>query len=114
MSASRTVVARATRTFEIRSERVFDAWVDPALIRRWFGPGLGPVTIAETQPRTGGRFAIVQRRGSEDAAHGGSYEEFARPQRLAFTWEVPPGSRDAASSVHSVAMLRCVCSAMKQ
>jgi uncharacterized protein YndB with AHSA1/START domain len=99
LSAPGIVVARASRLFATDCERVFDAWLDPATIRRWFGPGLGPVTIAETQPRLGGRFAIVQRRGNEDVAHGGSYEELARPHRLAFTWEVPPGSRDRSRVV---------------
>jgi len=94
VSSTGIVVARASRPFATGCERVFDAWIDPAMIRRWFGPGLGPVTIAETQPRPGGRFAIMQRRGSEDVAHGGTYEEVGRPHRLAFTWEVPPGSRE--------------------
>lgn len=94
MSAPALVVARASRVFATGCERVFDAWLDPAMIKRWFGPGLGPVTIAEVQARVGGRFAIVQRRNGEEIAHGGSYEELARPHRLAFTWEVPPGSKD--------------------
>lgn len=94
MTSGAVVVARASRAFATSCERVFDAWLDPATIRRWFGPGLGPVTIAEVQPRVGGRFAIVQRRGRDDVAHGGCYEELDRPRRLAFTWEVPPGSRE--------------------
>lgn len=94
MSGTGIVVARASHAFATSCERVFDAWLDPAMIRRWFGPGLGPVTIAEVQPRVGGRFAIVQRRGKDDVAHGGRYEELDRPRRLSFTWEVPPGSRE--------------------
>jgi uncharacterized protein YndB with AHSA1/START domain len=94
VTGSGIVVARASRAFAAPCERVFDAWLDPATIRRWFGPGLGPVTIAEVQARVGGRFAIVQRRGTEDVAHGGCFEELDRPRRLAFTWEVPPGSRE--------------------
>jgi uncharacterized protein YndB with AHSA1/START domain len=94
VNAPGPVVARASRPFETGCERVFDAWLDPVLVRRWFGPGLGPVVIVEVQPRIGGRFAIVQRRGNDDVAHGGTYEELARPHRLAFTWEVPPGARE--------------------
>jgi uncharacterized protein YndB with AHSA1/START domain len=109
VSAPSLVVARAARVLAAPCERVFDAWLDPAMIRRWFGPGLGLVTIAEVQARVGGRFAIVQRRGSEDVAHGGRYEELDRPHRLAFTWEVPPGSTERSRVLVAIDAARDGC-----
>ena len=32
---------RLSRRFDASAERVFDAWLDPEKVRKWFAPGLG-------------------------------------------------------------------------
>ena len=44
------------RHFRAQAEDVFDAWIDPAKIRHWFGPGLGELRQIDIDPRVGGRF----------------------------------------------------------
>lgn len=90
MNPVQSVYARASRRFDVPAERVFDAWLDPAKIRDWFGPGLGPMVRIDVEPRVGGRFSWVQRRGDKDVEHVGAFLEVDRPRRLAFTFAVPP------------------------
>jgi uncharacterized protein YndB with AHSA1/START domain len=90
MTAANPVRAQITRRFRAPAEEVFDAWLNPELARRWFAPGLGEMTRVEIDPRVGGTFWLVQRRGTEEAQHTGEYLEIDRPRRLLFTWRTPP------------------------
>ena len=68
--------------------RVFDAWLDPAMLKRFIQPGEG-VTVpeAETDPREGGDFRIVMRTpDGNDLLHRGTYQKIDRPNQLVFTW----------------------------
>lgn len=96
MDTSQFVRARATRRFDMPPERAYDAWLDPAKIRDWFGPGLGTMVRIDVNPRVGGTFCWVQRRGESDVEHVGEFLELDRPRRLVFTFAVPP---DPASKV---------------
>ena len=79
-----------TRTIDAPKERVFDAWLDPAMLATFMTPMPG-VTVpeAQTDPREGGRFLVVMRSGDQDMPHSGTYVTIDRPNRLAFTWESP-------------------------
>ncbi len=57
---------------------VFDALTQPEQIAQWWGPDAGPVLIAETDRRTGGRFRVRFRMldGSEHESSG-SYRSSA-------------------------------------
>jgi uncharacterized protein YndB with AHSA1/START domain len=90
MTSTNVVHARTSRRFRASAEEVFDAWLDPALAREWFAPGLGEMTRVEIDARVGGTFWLVQRRESGEAVHTGEYLEIDRPRRLAFTWRTPP------------------------
>lgn len=66
---------------------VFDALTAPDGIRCWWGPDDGPVLIAETDVRVGGRFRVRFRMldGTEHESSG-EYIEIARPTRLVMSW----------------------------
>jgi uncharacterized protein YndB with AHSA1/START domain len=75
----------AGRRFEESAERVFDAWLDPATAGRWlFATPEGQMERVEVDPRVGGTFVIVEKRGGEEAWHHGTYVVIDRPRRLAF------------------------------
>ena len=90
MTSGPVVRARISRRFQFPAEDVFDAWLNPAMAREWFAPGLGEMTRVEIDPRVGGTFWLVQKRGTEEAQHTGEYLEIDRPRRLVFTWRTPP------------------------
>ncbi len=82
--------ARVSRRFEAPAETVFDAWLLEGSVGGWlFATREGEPVRAEIEPHVGGRFEIVERRGGEEVLHTGTYEEMARPLRLAFTLQVP-------------------------
>jgi uncharacterized protein YndB with AHSA1/START domain len=93
MTTRQDLTVRVTRTFTASPERVFDAWLQPELVARWM---FGHTELQEevvhlrTDPRVGGAFSFLVRRGSEEVDHVGHYLEIDRPRRLVFTWTVVP------------------------
>jgi len=84
-------VVRVTRAINAPAERVFDAWLDPAMITRFIvGPEVRDEELVHVQvdARVGGRFSFLVRRGGQEIDHVGTYREIARPHRLVFTWGV--------------------------
>src|SRR6202140_390071 len=75
------------RRIRARPSIVFDALTTPEGIACWWGPDDGPVLLAETAPRVGGRFRVRFRMldGSEHESSG-EYIEVVRPERLAMSW----------------------------
>jgi len=77
---------RATRRFRASPERVFAAWIDPVLARRWlFATALCPIAEVELDARPGGSFRFVDRRGSATVEYHGEYLIVDPPRRLTFT-----------------------------
>lgn len=82
-------VLRLTRRFRAPRERVFDAWTDPELLRRWWAALAGwKTSLAEVDLRPGGRYRLSMRDPSSGAEHTvvGEYVDVRRPDRLAYTW----------------------------
>lgn len=98
MSAAESESVRVTRRLAASPERVFEAWVDPALLRRWLAPSV------ETDARAGGRFRLEV--STPEGAHvvTGEYREFVPNQRLVMTWiyqgpMAPAGKMEALLTV---------------
>ena len=85
------------RRFPASAERVFDAFLDPAKAAKFmFATPTGTMIRAEIDPRIGGTFLFVDRRGDVDADHAGEYVEIVRPRRLVFTFRAPASSTESS------------------
>ena len=75
------------RQIAARPAIVFDALTTPVGIACWWGPDDGPVLVAETDVRVGGRFRVRFRMldGSEHESTG-QYLEVDKPARLVMSW----------------------------
>jgi len=87
MTARDTFDLTVTRMIRAPRQNVFDAFVKPELIRKWFGPRGFTVTRADIDARVGGRYRMtMQPRSGEPYTVVGEYREIASPERLSFTW----------------------------
>lgn len=87
------------RRIAARPAVVFDALTAPDAIARWWGPDPGPVLVAETDIRVGGRYRVRFRMldGTEHES-AGEYLEVDPPQRLSMTWRWLEGGEDDGES----------------
>lgn len=121
---SSKVEATATHTFAASAERVFDAWLNPELVKLWMKASLqshglaGEITAVEIDPRVGGKFLFADLRDGSEARHWGTYLEIERPTKIVFSWLVdasdeadpsivtinlqPAGSGCVATIVHTM------------
>ena len=80
---------RLERIYDAAPERVFDAWTNREVLRRWWaaGPDWEGVS-AEVDLRVGGRLRLAMQDPDADRpyAGGGEYTVVERPGRIAFTW----------------------------
>jgi uncharacterized protein YndB with AHSA1/START domain len=88
------------RRIRARPSIVFDALTTPEGIASWWGPDDGPVLLAETDVRVGGRYRVRFRMldGTEHESSG-EYLEVVRPQRLAMSWRWAGGEDPGESLV---------------
>ena len=80
MSDSESESVRVTRHIGASAERVFEAWVDAALLRRWLAP------CAEADARAGGHFRLEVSEPKGKHVVTGESREFVRGRRLVMTW----------------------------
>jgi uncharacterized protein YndB with AHSA1/START domain len=77
------------RTFHASPAKVFDAWINPALIARWIGPRELTLTSCRIDARSGGSFSLTWHRADgTDMVLDGSYVEVLPPRRIVHTGTV--------------------------
>jgi len=102
MSTSAT--ASISKRFAASADRVFDAWLDAALLGRWmFGPAVRDEKVVHLtlDARVGGQFSFAVDRAGTLVDHVGEYLVLERPRRLVFTW----GTRDTLPATSKVSVL---------
>jgi uncharacterized protein YndB with AHSA1/START domain len=76
--------------------RVYDAWLDPVLVRRWMtrnleaSPVASEVTGVDIDPRKGGKFCFSGLQDGKPSDSWGYYRELDPGRRLVFTWFIEP------------------------
>jgi uncharacterized protein YndB with AHSA1/START domain len=77
------------RTIKASPEKVYNAWLDPAMMTRFMSPRPDMhVREARSDARAGGRFYVMMV-GDRDYPHEGTYKELTPHSRIVFTWEAP-------------------------
>jgi uncharacterized protein YndB with AHSA1/START domain len=82
------IALELTHRFAAPRERVFDAWTNPEVLKRWWAAGATWETpLAEVDARQGGSYRLSMRtdEGEVHTVHG-EYREVRPPERLAYTW----------------------------
>lgn len=97
MADSSPISVSVTHRYSASAERVFDAWLDPAMIGQFmFGARLREEEILhlKVDGKVGGKFSFLVRRGPHDIDHVGTYRVIDRPRQLVFTWGVVGDSEE--------------------
>ncbi len=110
MDTGPSVEVRVSQRFDAPPERVFDAWLDPAMAGAWlFATASHPMTRVEIDARVGGSFRFVDRRDGEKIEHTGRYLEIVPPRRLVFTLFMENSPRVATQVAAEIVPLETGC-----
>lgn len=98
-----TPTVHLQRTIPAPPPRVYRAWLDPDLLRRWLAPQGLEATRVEVGEHTGGRFRIWHARGGADV---GGFDceivELVPDRRLVFRWGFVGPDRTAGPAYDSL------------
>jgi uncharacterized protein YndB with AHSA1/START domain len=87
-----------TRPFNASPEKVFDAWVNPDLLRLWLAP------VVEVNARVGGHFRLEVSKPEGTHVVTGVYREFEPGRHIMMNWvyEGPMGSADQMEALLTI------------
>ncbi len=75
-----------TRDFNAPREKVFQAWTDPEILMKWFGPKGVTTESAQIDLTVGGKYQFTLRLpDGQIATHQGEYREIDPPNKLVFS-----------------------------
>jgi uncharacterized protein YndB with AHSA1/START domain len=98
---------RIVRDFDASPERVYQAWTDPRLVKRWFGPSEFSTPIAEIDLRIGGTYRIgMKSPDGELYVATGEYREVVQNRKLVFTWRWEDSPSDTPGTLVTVEFKR--------
>jgi uncharacterized protein YndB with AHSA1/START domain len=92
VAGSATFEVVITRVFDAPRALVFNAWTQPEMLAKWFGPKGFSATTIQNDVRPGGAYDFHMRGDNYDDHWTGTYREVVPPERLAFTWPAGPQS----------------------
>ena len=76
------------RFINVPTDRVYDAWTEPAQLRQWFGPENVLTRNITADLRVGGKYRwdLTSPEGEEMSAFG-EYKELVSGKKIVFTWQ---------------------------
>jgi uncharacterized protein YndB with AHSA1/START domain len=87
MNASKNIQLRMSRFIAAKRDKVFQAWTRPALMQQWYCPVDMTVSLAEADPKVGGRYKVQMKKSSGELhTTFGVYREIIPNEKLVFTW----------------------------
>jgi uncharacterized protein YndB with AHSA1/START domain len=87
------------RRIKARPQLVFDAVTTAQGIAQWWGPDAGPVLVAESDARVGGRYRVRFRMlDATEHESSGEFLEIVRPERVVMSWRWKGGVEDPGES----------------
>jgi uncharacterized protein YndB with AHSA1/START domain len=91
---------RVVRRVRATQADAFDAWVNPARLREWFGPPGTRVVAVEGELAVGRDFTLKVQHGNGvvDQIHW-RLREIVAPERLVFGWSVGAADRESTVTV---------------
>lgn len=110
MDTAAQVEIRVAQRYSASPERVFDAWLDPAMASAWlFATASHPIARAEIDARVGGSFRFVDRRNGDEIEYTGEYLEIVRPRRLVFALSMENSPKVVTRVIAEIAPLKQGC-----
>jgi uncharacterized protein YndB with AHSA1/START domain len=105
-----TAEIRVKQRYSASPERVFDAWLDPAMASTWlFATASRPMARVEIDARVGGSFRFVDRQDGAETEHTGKYLEIVPHRRLVFTLFMENSPRVATQVAAEIVPLETGC-----
>lgn len=105
------ITLKLNRFIKAPQQRVFEAWTQPELIMKWFGPGTSYLKSAKVDARVGGKYSLHMKtdgcgtsKEPGESTVGGTYREVKPYSRLAFTWGWGDDADDTLVTVDFVAV----------
>jgi uncharacterized protein YndB with AHSA1/START domain len=87
-------VLKLQHSYKCTPEKLFDAWLDPELVRQFMCPGATHVSRLEWPAKVDGQFRVDMTAGAKTMPHRGRFLEIDRPKRLVFTWSSEHAGED--------------------
>ncbi len=78
-----------TRVFDVPADKIFDAWLNQEMMKKWFFTMEHTNKVAQNEPYVGGTWEIVDHRDGKDYRAIGDYIEVDSPSKLVFTFKMP-------------------------
>jgi len=76
------------RVIAAAPEKVFNAWLNPALLGKFMRPGPDmDEARCSTDAREGGTYEIIMKAGDQEIPHKGTYKKIDPHSQIIFTWE---------------------------
>jgi uncharacterized protein YndB with AHSA1/START domain len=105
---SQELALELTHRYAARREDVFDAWINPSVLTRWWAAQpTWQTPVAEVDATAGGRYRLSMRTDTGEVhTVGGEFTEIRPPERLVYTWAWEEGPEGAmAGSEHTLVIV---------